>query len=443
MKVTAPKEFLRNVFPQNEPLFWRFLWWLALAALIRLAFLPFFAHIDFFSECRRIFYFYDNGTIYPGSRFITSLFQLINMTLWSPLIAEKSSMFYMLNPAASTASHLQFFGFIQHEAILRTLLILKLPYLLFDLLIALVLYHFNTDRKSSMNAVLVWLFNPISFFAFYIFSRYESIPLFFLILSLLMLKQRRLLAAFIAFGLAIWSREIIIILAPFFVLYVIRQSSFSWREWIPSGIILALFFGFATNIIPSLMGIQNPFIADNVSLADVDQSVQLLGFQLVWYFPFITAISALGIWMLIRERVEFQMFLAVLGLFYCAFFVLVMHSVHYVSWATLIFAALGATDMQLRKTFYIFCGSWVIFWLFASDLGVFTHWLAAPSSSYWVNIPVFPEVAQRIILEGTAFKLHLVIPALRSLYAACLIVMAVLIIKNMRLSTSAKKLQHS
>lgn len=420
-------KWINQVFPVQEQSFRRFLFIAGIAAFVRILVMPFFGHIDFFSECRRIFYAYDTGSLYPGSRFITNFIEMVNFGFFAPLIAEKSSMFSMLDYSMTTASHLEYFGFLDHHAILRVFLLIKVPYLIFDLTIGLLIYHFFANRQHALRGVSIWYFNPISFFAFYIFSRYESIPLFFVMLMLLMLKQNRVIIAFISLGLAIWSREIIVILVPFFLIYVYRSGQFSWSRMLIGFALLGVFVGFASNIIPGILGFHTPYIGSDGSLVEMKESIRILGFKLGWYFPFVISYSALLFWMLLTDRVDFRQLITILGIFYCAFFVWVMHSVHYVSWAIIIFALIGAEDQRFLKGLVLFCLSWILFWLVATDLGVFTQWLASPASLYFVNIPIFPHVLEQFVLKNTVFTLHLIVPAFRSVYAASLIVCAVLI----------------
>ena len=420
----------RLVFPVHDESFRRFLWIASIAAFVRVLVMPFFGHIDFFSECRRIYYAYETGSLYPGSRFVTNFIEVMNFRIFAPFLAEKSSMFGMWDYSMTTASHLEYFGFLDHRAVLRVFLLLKLPYLIFDLGIGLLIYHFFTDKKSSLRGAWVWFFNPVSFFAFYIFSRYESIPLFFVMLTLLMFRQDRILWGFVALGLAMWSREIIVILVPFFLIYILRNRQFNWIRIIGGVAILGVFAGFASNVIPGILGFKSPFLGSVGSIAEMQESVRILGFQLAWYFPFVIVYTLLALGLMVGERADFRQLITVLGLFYCGFFVLVMHSVHYVSWAIVLFALIAAEDKQFLKGFVWFCLGWIAFWMVGTDLGVFTQWLASPGSLFFVNIPIFPQALEQFVLKHSAFNLNLVVPAFRSVYAATLVLCAILILRR-------------
>jgi len=64
------------------------------------------------------------------------------------------------------------------------LLVLKLPYLIFDLLVLFFLRKMFSDQKKRFWASLLWWFNPVSIYASYLVAQFEIIPLFFVIFSL-------------------------------------------------------------------------------------------------------------------------------------------------------------------------------------------------------------------------------------------------------------------
>ncbi len=77
------------------------------------------------------------------------------------------------------------------------LLLLKLPYLIFDLLTAVVLYKLFTNENQKRLALLLWLFNPINLYATFMMGQFDIIPTFFTILSIyFILKNKLNLAAF-------------------------------------------------------------------------------------------------------------------------------------------------------------------------------------------------------------------------------------------------------
>ena len=422
-------ERIDAILAKDEGAFGRFLLISLSAILLRLLIMPFCGHIDFFSEYRRIAYLHESGTMLFGARFITTIIETINYTIVSPLLSEKSSMFLMHDLTKSTASHLQFFGFVEHHAIYRTFLLLKLPYLLFDVAAGFVFYSLFEDKKTSIRAALIWFFNPVTIFAFYIFSRYESIPLFFVISALWALKRNRIIISSVLLGCAIWSREVNILLLPFYFVYLIRCQQTSIVSKIAATIILLTLSAFAANLLPIVLNLDDPFLAEGPeSLASFDQSLGLIGFNMVWYYPIITICAMLAFWLLTVENLSHRHLYAAYGLFYCVFFIMVIHSVHYVCWSMVLFTIFAAQSKKILQALIFFCISWFVFWLVASDLGVFTHWLFTPGSLYFTNLPVFPEIVNQYLIDSrSAFNMHHVVYAFRSLYAAGFVYLAILI----------------
>lgn len=419
----------------------RFIQILLVALLLRIVCMPFFGHIDFLSEWRRIFHAWDTGYLFPGSRFVTSLIEFVHFSLIAPLLAEKNSMFQTANWAETTASHLEYFGFLGHHAILRTVFLLKLPYLLCDVITGVLIYRFFDERKPALIAAGVWFFNPVTFFASYIFGRYEAIPLMFVAASFLMLKRERMLSAALLLGLAMWSREIVITLFPFFLVFFAKHLRGSPLRLLAAGGILLLFVGFASNLLPNLLGF--PKTAEGaggtVNIVGASQSLQLFGFQIGYYYAFVLAYVLLFLHFLFSRNRSVEFLITVLAVYYCAFFATAIHTVHYVSWGFVPFTFLAARNLDFARALGLFCLTWIAFWLVASDLGVFTHWLAMPSSLFWNNLPIIPAIAELQLLKGSAMTMHNLIFAGRSVYAATLIFMIVLALRHRSIPATSNK----
>lgn len=84
------------------------------------------------------------------------------------------------------------------------LLFIKLPYLIFDLLLGFILMKLFDSTKKSVLAFTLWMFNPINLYATYMMGQFDIIPTFFTILSIYFIVKNRLnWAAFsLGFGIA-------------------------------------------------------------------------------------------------------------------------------------------------------------------------------------------------------------------------------------------------
>lgn len=80
------------------------------------------------------------------------------------------------------------------------LLLLKLPYLIFDLLIVFLLCKLFNSEKEIKLAVILWMFNPINLYATYMMGQFDIIPTFFIVLSLYFSFKNKLALAALALG---------------------------------------------------------------------------------------------------------------------------------------------------------------------------------------------------------------------------------------------------
>lgn len=83
------------------------------------------------------------------------------------------------------------------------LLLLKIPYLIFDLMIGLILFKLFDSRKQSTTALLLWILNPINLYSTYMMGQFDIIPTFFVVLSVYLTVKRRLELAALSLGFGI------------------------------------------------------------------------------------------------------------------------------------------------------------------------------------------------------------------------------------------------
>lgn len=83
-------------------------------------------------------------------------------------------------------------------------LLLKLPYLIFDLLIGFIFLKLFTVSKDKLLAFTLWMFNPVSLYATYMMGQFDIIPTFFIVLSIYFVVKNKLKwsALTLGFGIA-------------------------------------------------------------------------------------------------------------------------------------------------------------------------------------------------------------------------------------------------
>ncbi len=82
------------------------------------------------------------------------------------------------------------------------LLTLKIPYLVFDLGVALLLFKFFKEPKNKFLAFTLWMFNPINLYATYMMGQFDVIPTFLTVFALyLAVKREKFFLAAVLLGL--------------------------------------------------------------------------------------------------------------------------------------------------------------------------------------------------------------------------------------------------
>lgn len=107
---------------------------------------------------------------------------------------------------------------VERIGVFRYLFILKLPYLILDLLIAFLLAGLFKDAQTRKKVFTFWLFNPFSFVTVYLFSNVDIFPVFLIVLSLYLASKKRIFLSAIALGLGAGFKAFPLLLAPFLYL---------------------------------------------------------------------------------------------------------------------------------------------------------------------------------------------------------------------------------
>lgn len=83
------------------------------------------------------------------------------------------------------------------------LFLIKIPYLIFDILSAVYLSKLFTSTKQRILAFTFWMFNPVAIYSSFILSQFDIIPTFFVILCLYFAKKRKFEWAAFSIGMGI------------------------------------------------------------------------------------------------------------------------------------------------------------------------------------------------------------------------------------------------
>jgi len=392
---------------------------MGIAIVIRLLLMPFFAHVDLFSEARRVFYVIENGHLFDNShRFIVFYIEVIFAYISQLFINVSDGLFHLNDPTQSVASIGDYRYFLNDPNIYRHLFFFKLPYLLFDIATAVVIWKFVDNPTHKRIALLIWLFNPLTLYSTYIFGRFEVISLFFIGMCALQLKHDRVLLASFFFAIALHCREINLLYTPFLLLALIDHKDHWLRNL--ATLILCSALIYVIYILPNLliemtggniMLFVDPMI-DNQS--GVLNTLLSLGYH--WFYPIIICLSVLAIYQWeISYKSKAERFVICASIVLFIYFGFNVHSAHYISWLVLLPILSMQFNRKVLLPFVALSGLWVVLWLLKTDEGVFTLFLAAPLNPDFIGTGHFPTLYQQLI-ANSSLTLHQSIQILRSLF---------------------------
>jgi len=162
------------------------------------------------------------------------------------------------------------------------MLILKLPYFLFDIGISFILL-----KLYGQKIFYLWLFNPLNLYLIYILGNFDIIPVFFTALSWYFLKSSSKYLSFLTLGIATALKLYPLLLLPFFLLYK------------PKNTLKSLLFFFLPLILTVLPFVDSqPFIN---SLTSSGLSQKIIGFK-IWYLPVFPIVYLLVLLNFLRHR---------------------------------------------------------------------------------------------------------------------------------------------
>lgn len=396
---------------------------LGIAVILRLLLMPFFAHVDLFSEYRRVFYALENGLFTDNShRFVTYWIEMLFSALSLLFINVTEGLFHLEDPARSTSNLTDYAFFLNDPNVFRHLFFFKLPYLLFDIATAVIIWRFIDNPSHKRIALLLWLFNPLTLFATYIFGRFEVISLFFLALTAYQLKfDRRLLAA-VCLGLALHCREINIIFLPYFLIAIIDFKDHWVRNIImivsSAAIILGIYV-LPDSLLTALGGNVHLYTNPDAAYGN-DSFKKLLSLGYYWFYPVVIGLAGLALFGWENgNRSHAERFIIMCACVLFVYFSFNVHSIHYASWLVLFPILCTQFERRVVFPFVLLFGAWLVLWLLKTDNGVFTLFLAGPLNPDLMGLGHFPTWFNRN-LATQEFGLHQTIQVMRSLFLVVL-----------------------
>jgi len=358
-------------------------------------------YTDLFSEYRRVYYASENFVFYPGfNRLVIFYIELIFFTITKWLLINPEELFYLSNPANSEASLTEFLIFAQDPSIFRHAFIMKLPYFIFDLCCAGLIWKYFKGHRLQVFALFLWLFNPVTIYATYLFGRFEVIGLFFLIATAYCLKTNRVLLAALVFGLAVNCREIYVLFLPAFFLALIDwQHAFKQnfkRLLLPLLIVVVLIA--SPYLFRGLFDLTAIFTKES-NLFEVKRGLQsffIREFNGVYPFFLLCSLCYFG---LINRRDLSMDGVFVIGCLsiILPYFMVGFHSAHYFTWAVPFLLLVIFHVDKLNAPVLVIFTCWLFYWLFYDQRYQLTPLSAVPLDESFFGRKNFAELFRTYI----------------------------------------------
>ena len=179
MPISAHSDFLAiNMFP----------------ALMREGILDIYSYIQS-SNNPKIYYYH------PIVYFFIGFFQFFYSFFSDTFLSWMRDLrFTYLNNITSKST--DYFIYTNNTGLFKDLFIMKVPYLIFDMLSLMLIYRFIKLKLISKGNIILWLFNPILIYSAYIFGQFDAITCFFVFLGYIYLYKKKIYQASLIWGIA-------------------------------------------------------------------------------------------------------------------------------------------------------------------------------------------------------------------------------------------------
>jgi hypothetical protein len=373
--------------------------WLGVGLVVRLLIAPFTVSADMLAVYWRSHLIAYDGTVFGdylvnmGAHYTHA----VSLRVLDPLLPAADVLWtdpWWWSDSVGLAPQVQR-AFVDTDGVFSTLLVLKLPYLAFDLAagVLLVALVAASGSRATVRTWAFWMLSPIGLYATYAFGRYEMFAVALVVAALLACERDHPWWGAVLLGLAITMRGYPIILVPVFGLIVlrgpVRQAAWAALALLPLAVVLYT----------------NTLLADTVGefarLRDFDTGSTFLAYTLPVDGPgpiYVFGLFAVGVYAVLLGRsqgwwgsgpvpiAELWVWLAV---FHGGLFALTTFSAHYFAWFAPFVAIALARRPQWRGALPVHLLQ-VVAVLGLADL------LGGPGTTWGLWQPLQPDVVDAV-----------------------------------------------
>lgn len=257
-----------------------------------------------------------------------------------------------------------------------SLLLLKIPYLLFDIPIAFFLTRLVSNNAQKKAVFLLWLFNPVNFFATYMMGQHDVIAVFFIVLSLVYATKNALSRSALSLGLGIAVKVF-----PIFLLIPLILSVKGWALRIK--LLIVGLIPYAVVVAPYIMskGFRATALFANQSEKSLYAQIPISGGENIILFP---ALLLLAYLVFLYKRSDKQQLIGQFFVVLLLFFIFTHSHPQWFLWLTP-FLIIDLVQSHFNHWILV-VGSLISFLVLLS--------LFDPSLSVGLFSPLWPNLAQ-------------------------------------------------
>jgi len=215
--------------------------WILIGLLLRLILMPFTAHSDMraldlgaflISQKGEILTFYDYLSSLDKASPLVNLYG-VDLFVYPPLAYLTPALFMaILSPFYNFSANYVFMTgmdkIFQTAELFKTIFLLKLPYLLFDFLLAFLLL--KIFKEKGHQAFKIWMINPLTLYATFAMGQFDIIPTLLVVASIFLALKNKKFLAVAMLGIGGAFKMFPLLFLPLFALLL--ERSFWRRVWL-------------------------------------------------------------------------------------------------------------------------------------------------------------------------------------------------------------------
>ncbi len=279
--------------------------------------------------------------------------------------------------------------------IFRYLLILKLPYLIFDFLVGFLLFKI-ARREDQTKTLFLWFFNPLTLYGIYAIGQFDIIPTFLSIFSLYLWHKKAFSYSGLALGLGIAFKSFPIIFIPFFLLS--KESSLNKLKYL-----FSILFVYMITMLPFITspGFQHDVLFSDFGKRVLEAQINLGPLSISIFILLYATLLLIQL----KNRAK-PLWIFMLSALLITFSVARFHP-HWIVWLTpfLVIAIVSARiNLWLIA---LLCLTYFSIFIFYGDRFLTTG-LLSPISTIYLEIPSFTQLIPQTHITNVQLALQLI-----------------------------------